>query len=191
MIGLAKSVNIGIGCARLRFGRSCKNAATESIVCVRGFFRSAPALNAPPASSPVRMTQRMSGSASSSGSRSRRPLWNSSHQALRASGRLSVRTATAPRRSQNRGMIELLVGVCRASSDPYVVQRGPLAFLFAGVPHAARLDQKQLHFMLGARLVLDALGYDEHLARTYPHRAIAEIDSQIALDHDERLIGIL
>src|SRR5437588_8020948 len=51
-----------------RLGRASIASAIESLVCVFGFFRSAPALNAPPASSPVRTTQRMSLSSSSCGS---------------------------------------------------------------------------------------------------------------------------
>ena len=40
------------------------NSATERMVWVLGFFRLAPAEKAPPASSPVRMTQRISSSSS-------------------------------------------------------------------------------------------------------------------------------
>jgi len=73
----------------------------------------------------------------------------------------------------------------------HVVRCGLLAILPTGVPNTARLDQQELHFMLGEGLMLDALWYDEHLARSNSYRAIAEIDPQIALVHDERLVGVL
>src|SRR5215469_5364430 len=85
-------------------GRSSRKSATEFSVWVRGFLRSAPALNAPPLSSPVKMTQRTSRSPSSSGRRSRKPARNSEHHALRASGRLSVRIARLPCFSQISGI---------------------------------------------------------------------------------------
>src|SRR6185437_11795599 len=104
MTGLAKSLIRLIGLERRRAGIPPRKSAAESCVWVLGFLRSAPALNAPPASSPVRTTQRISGSSSSTGSSSWKPALNSGHHALRASGRLSVRTAMAPRLSQSSGI---------------------------------------------------------------------------------------
>jgi hypothetical protein len=51
------------------------------------------------------------------------------------------------------------------ASNPDVVLSRALAHRFvAGVQNAPRFDQQQLHFVLGIRLVLDALGNDIHLA---------------------------
>src|SRR5207248_2785028 len=80
----------------------------ELSVWVRGFLRSAPALKAAPLSSPVKTTQRISGSSSSRGNCSCKPEWNSAHQALRASGRLKVKIPTWPRFSKSKGIGILL-----------------------------------------------------------------------------------
>ena len=66
------------------------NSAVDSIVCVFGSFRLAPAEKAPPLSSPVRMAQRMSSSSSMAAKWWASPSLKSGPHALRASGRLSV-----------------------------------------------------------------------------------------------------
>jgi hypothetical protein len=53
-----------------------------------------------------------------------------------------------------------------------------------------RFDEQQLDLPFRVRLVLHTLGNDEHLPRRHMDRAVAKIDPQIAVDHDERLIGI-
>ena len=60
----------------------------------------------------------------------------------------------------------------------------------AGIGHAARLDDHQLHFRRGIGLVLAALGHHEHLARLEIDGAVAEIDAQRPVEHDERLVGL-
>ncbi len=57
--------------------------------------------------------------------------------------------------------------------------------------HPARLDEQQLDLPFRVRLVLDPLGNDEHLPRRHMDRAVAKVDPQLAVDHDERLIRIL
>ena len=73
---------------------------------------------------------------------------------------------------------------------PYIQHIGPLAALIAGVRHTARLDEQHLHFTLGIGLVLDALRDNEHLARPDAHRAVTEVDAQLAFHHDEGLVGV-
>ena len=75
-------------------------------------------------------------------------------------------------------------------SNPDIILGRALATFVSRIEHAARLDQHQLHLVLGAGLVLDPLRDDEHLARAHMDRAIAKIDPQIALDDDERLVGV-
>ncbi len=58
----------------------------------------------------------------------------------------------------------------------------------AGIQHAARLDDHQLHFFFRNRLVLHAFGYNEHFTRAEEHRAVAKIDAQLAFDDEKRLV---
>src|SRR5947208_2531781 len=76
------------------------------------------------------------------------------------------------------------------SSDPGGLD-GPLATGLAGVRHAARLDQQQFYFMFREGLVLDPLRHDEHLAGREEDGAVAEIDPQLALQHDKGFVGVL
>ena len=66
------------------------NSAVEASVCVFGFLRLAPAEKAPPASSPVRIAQRISSSSSIAAKWRAMPALKSGPQALRALGRLRV-----------------------------------------------------------------------------------------------------
>src|SRR6266851_2778848 len=80
--------------------------------------------------------------------------------------------------------------VASAVSNPHVVLGRPLAALMAGIAHAARLDEQELDLAFGKGLVLDAARDDEHLPRRDRDGAVAKIDPQIALDDEERLVGI-
>src|SRR5262249_32662723 len=75
--------------------------------------------------------------------------------------------------------------------NPNVVLRRAIAAFMAGVENPARLDQQEFDLVLGIRLVLNAFRNDEHLSRRHAGRAIAEVDPQNALQHDERLVRIL
>ena len=66
------------------------SSSAEAIVWVFGSFRLAPAENAPPLSSPVRIAQRMSSSSSMAAKWRSSPSLKSGPHALRAVGRLSV-----------------------------------------------------------------------------------------------------
>src|ERR1700693_3458977 len=77
------------------------------------------------------------------------------------------------------------------ASDPDVILGGARAAFMSGIEHAARLDQQQLDLAFRTGLVLDAARHHEHFARRQMHRAVAEIDAQIALDDDERFVRIL
>ena len=77
------------------------------------------------------------------------------------------------------------------SSNPDIIRRGTTAALVARIEHAARFDQQQLHFAFGIRFVFDAFRDDEHFACRYADRAIAKVDPQDAVEHDEGLVGIL
>src|ERR1700733_867564 len=78
-----------------------------------------------------------------------------------------------------------------ARLDPTIVLGGALAALVAGIEHAARLDQQQFDLPFGVRLVLDPFRHHEHFPGAQPHRPVAKIDPQYAVDHDEGLIGVL
>jgi hypothetical protein len=72
-------------------------SAAEAMVCVFGSLRFAPAEKAPPASSPVRMAQRISSSSSMAAKWRAMPSLKSAPHALRAPGRLSVTIPMGPR----------------------------------------------------------------------------------------------
>ncbi len=74
-------------------------AATDVEVWVFGSLRFAPAEKAPPASSPVRIAQRISSSSSISAKCRARPSLKSGPHALRAAGRLRVTMPMGPRLS--------------------------------------------------------------------------------------------
>src|SRR6266446_3373604 len=79
-------------------------SAADSSVCVLGSLRFAPAEKAPPASSPVRTTQRIASSSSMAVKYRAMPSLKSAPHALRASGRLRVTMPIASRRSNVTGM---------------------------------------------------------------------------------------
>src|SRR5271169_4359039 len=76
-------------------------------------------------------------------------------------------------------------------SYPNIVFGGPFTALMAGVYHPARFDQQQLHLAFRVRLVFDAFRNDEHFSLRNLDCTVAEIDAQVAVDYDERFIGIL
>src|SRR5690348_852959 len=75
------------------------------------------------------------------------------------------------------------------SSDPQIVCCGPIAALVAGVHRAARLDQHHADLVLGERLVFDTLGHDVELTRPDGYLAVAEVDPELPLEDEERLVG--
>src|SRR5664279_4391742 len=74
-------------------------------------------------------------------------------------------------------------------SNPLIILCCPLAALVSGVEYASRFDQQELYLALCIWLVLNALWNDEHLSGV--HGAVAQINSQGALEDDERLVGVL
>jgi hypothetical protein len=74
-------------------------AAADAVVWVFGSFRFAPTEKAPPASSPVRIAQRISSSSSIAAKCCARPSLKSGPHALRAAGRLRVTMPMGPRLS--------------------------------------------------------------------------------------------
>jgi len=58
------------------------------------------------------------------------------------------------------------------------------------VSDALGLYQHEMHFVTRHGPVLDALWYDDELTRTERDLAIAELDGEVALDHDEKLVFI-
>jgi hypothetical protein len=77
------------------------------------------------------------------------------------------------------------------SSNPDVILGCTAAALMARVKDSTRFDQQQLDLVFGIRLVFDAFRDDEHFARRYADCAIAKIDPQNTLQHDEGLIRVL
>ena len=120
-IGLGKSPRTSKARPR-RFERLLMKSAADSSVCVRRILELAPAEKAPPASSPVRIAQRIASSSSMAAKRRARPSLKSAPHALRASGRLRVTTPIAPRCSKETGRTLLAT---RRSSWKRAVRRGP------------------------------------------------------------------
>src|SRR4029453_5198253 len=89
-----------------RLGRLLMKSAPDAIVCVFASFKSAPAENAPPASSPVSTAHRISSSSSMARKCVASPSLKSAPQALRDFGRLSVTRPMGPRFSKMTGMGE-------------------------------------------------------------------------------------
>src|ERR1051326_8354761 len=76
-------------------------------------------------------------------------------------------------------------------SNPEVIRGRAFAALVARVEHAARLDQQQFDLPFRIGLAFYAFRNDEHFTRRHMHRAVAKIDPQLALDDQERLVGLL
>src|SRR5438045_4140072 len=77
-----------------------------------------------------------------------------------------------------------------APSNPDIVLRSPVTPLASGIDYTARLNQQELDLLFCVRLVFYTLGDDKHLPGSNMNGTIPKIDSQIALDHDERFIGL-
>ena len=75
-------------------------------------------------------------------------------------------------------------------SNPHVVLGSARTTLLSRIQHASRFNQEQLNFLFCVGFVLDTLWNHEHLSGRHMDRSITKIDSQIAVYHDERLIGI-
>ncbi len=76
------------------------------------------------------------------------------------------------------------------ASDPDVVLRRPFAAFVARIQYASGFDQQQFHFLLGAGFVLDPFRYDVHFTGIHQHVTIAKVDAQLAVQDDERLVGV-
>ena len=61
----------------------------------------------------------------------------------------------------------------------------------ARVWRALRLDEQYVGFFLCARAVLDALWDDVHLSRTQFDTAIAQLDGQLTLQHEEEVVRVV
>jgi hypothetical protein len=68
--------------------------------------------------------------------------------------------------------------------------RGELAARVAGVDDAARLEEEQRGFGVGARTMLNPLWYDEELPRRQYHIAIPHLNGELSAEHQEELVGV-
>src|SRR5256885_4653 len=82
----------------------------------------------------------------------------------------------------------LVHGMAKGWLYPHIVGRRPLTAFLPGVQHAARLDQHEAGFPLGAGLVLRAFGDHVELALAQQRMAITEVDAQLAIQHQEGFI---
>jgi hypothetical protein len=82
-------------------------------------------------------------------------------------------------------LIDLLTG-----SDPDVILCRFTTSLVASVHNATWLNKQNLRFMFRIRLVFDAFRNNVHFTLGKIHKPIPEINSNIALKHDERLVCI-
>jgi hypothetical protein len=87
--------------------------------------------------------------------------------------------------------VELHLGFVRIASNPDIILGGAITALMARIGDPARLDQQQPDLVLGIGLVFDSFRHDEHFARRYVDRAIAEIDPENTFQHNEGLIRML
>jgi hypothetical protein len=76
-----------------------------------------------------------------------------------------------------------------AVSDPDIILRGALTRLIARIEYPTRLYQHDFYLVLGKRLVLNAFANDVKFAGPNVYRPISKVDSQIALEHNEGLVG--
>ena len=67
---------------------------------------------------------------------------------------------------------------------------GELAARVSGVDDAARLEEEQRGFGLGARTMLDPLRYDEELPRREYHIAIPHLNGELSAEYQEELVGV-
>src|SRR5208337_1644709 len=75
-------------------------------------------------------------------------------------------------------------------SNPKVVLGRALSAGVARIGDAARFDQQELHLALGEGLVLHSVWDDEHFAGADRHGPGPEVDSQLTVENEERLIGL-
>lgn len=74
--------------------------------------------------------------------------------------------------------------------DPHIIPRGSFPKRFTRIENTSRLDEHQPHLMLGVRFVLYAFGHDVQLTLPQSDAALAKVDSQLALNNEERLVRI-
>jgi len=60
----------------------------------------------------------------------------------------------------------------------------------ARVDHTGGLDEHGMHLPLGERAVLDPAGHDEQLAWLKGYVAVAHLDCQLTVDHQEQFVGV-
>ncbi len=58
-----------------------------------------------------------------------------------------------------------------------------------GVDDSGRFDEQRVDFPVCDRAVLDTSRYDEQLAGTKPHVAVAQLNGQLTSNDEEQLIG--
>src|SRR3954454_18211033 len=68
---------------------------------------------------------------------------------------------------------------------------GLVAPRVARVEGVARLDQQDVGLLVGLRAVLDALRHHEQLARPEHHVAVAQLERQLAAEHEEEVVGLV
>ena len=72
--------------------------------------------------------------------------------------------------------------------DPNIILRSSITRLVPGIENASWLDEQQLDFAVGKWLVLDSLRDHEHLAGGEGYGAVPEVDAELAVEDDERLV---
>jgi hypothetical protein len=61
----------------------------------------------------------------------------------------------------------------------------------AGVDGADRFDQQDCRLLVGARAVLDIAGDDEEFALVELDVAVAELDGEVSLEHEEEIVAVV
>jgi hypothetical protein len=61
----------------------------------------------------------------------------------------------------------------------------------ARIRRARRLNQQDVHFLARYGPMLNALGYDEHLAGIEGDRAVPELDVERTLEHKEEIVCLV
>ncbi len=73
----------------------------------------------------------------------------------------------------------------------FVVGSGQGTTRITGVDDAGRLDEQRVDVPLRDRAVLNTARYDEQLAGTESHVAIAQLNAQLTGNDEEQLIGVV
>ena len=78
-----------------------------------------------------------------------------------------------------------------AASDPHILAECAFTPGVACVDGSARFDEHQFDLMFRVGFVLDTFRDHEHLPGRKLNRAVAKIDPQYSVRHDERLIRLV